>query len=192
MALQIDFSPLMNLITSMLPLILILVLIGVIVAVLSKLGDKMNFGIFLALMSIGLLGGAAMMGAFPTASATLSPDSGTLIMGMPSPFTCDGITAATVCHVNVTVGGTTTVAIASVTSNDDGEISFSLIFTAEGSTTVTVGENVSGLGTNAQTGQFDVLDMVGTIVTYVVFIVQIVAVFAVVGIIFALFKKIGK
>lgn len=185
----VDFSPLMNLMISLMPLILFIVLIGVIVAVLGKMG-KLSFGLFFAIVGMGALAGGMML--LPPVGASLSPDSGTLVMGLPTPFTCDGITASTACHINVTVGGTETTAIATVTSNTDGEISFSLIFTNEGSTLVEVGEGAVGSAANIQSGTFDVTDMVGTIVTYVVFIVEIIVVFAIVGIIVGLLRKIGR
>lgn len=190
--LTVDFSPLMQLLTGLMPLILTLVFIGIIVGVLGKMG-KLNFSIFLALIGIGLLAGGAMLGSVQVASATasLSPNTGTLIVGFPSAFTCDGLTADTAHHVNVTTAGTTTVSIAVVTSNSDGEISFSLVFTKAGSTTVTIGQGAGdGSGVLKATGQFDLQDMVNTLMLYIIFIVEVVVIFAVVGLIVGLFQKL--
>lgn len=125
------------------------------------------------------------------AQATLTPDSGILIVGLPTYFAADAVTASTACHVNVTVAGTETNVIAVVTSNADGELSFSITFTRAGATTVEVGEGAVGSAANIQTGVFDVQDIMAMTMQFVVFIMQFIILFAIIGMVigFVKFKR---
>ena len=91
--------------------------------------------------------------------------------------------------MNVTVGGTETVAIASVTSNADGEASFSLTFTTEGSTLVEISQGAAGSGTGGTSGNFNVIDMVEMIMPYIVFAITLSVIFGVAAMLGNIVKK---
>lgn len=170
---MVDFSAILTILIAIIPIVLIVAILG------KFLKGKLFIFPMLALM--GGLMAAPMVGNFTSvrAAASLEPSTGTLMTDIPTFFSCVGLTANTACHVNVTVGGSTTVAIASVTSNSDGEISFSLTFTTEGSTQVEVAEGASGSGTGGATGNYNVIDMIEMIMPYIVLAITLSVVFGV-------------
>lgn len=139
-----------------------------------------------AVVSLSLAFSLALCLAFAgtAQAATLTPDSGILVIGLPTFFSADGLTASTDHKVNVTVGGTETIVIAVVTSNADGELSFSLTLTRAGATTVEVIENV----TVKCTGTFDVQDIMAMTMQFVVFIMGFIVLFAVIGMVIGFVK----
>jgi len=93
------------------------------------------------------------------------------------------------CHVNVTVGGTETTIIAAATSNAAGDLSFSLTFTAEGSTLVEVSEGATGSGTGGATGTFNIIDMVEMIMPYIVLAITLSVIFGVAAMLSGIVKR---
>ena len=177
---MVDFSAILTLLIAIIPIILI-------IAILSKFlkGKLFIFPFIMGMMAFPMAANFTSV----RAAASLEPDSGTLMADIPVFFTASGLTASTAHHVNVTVGGTETVAIASVTSNADGEASFSLTFTTEGSTLVEISQGAAGSGTGGTSGNFNVIDMVEMIMPYIVLAITLSVIFGVAAMLGNIVKK---
>ena len=175
----VDFTPILSLLILVIPIILI-------VAILKRfLTGKLFVIPFLALFGMSFLM-PLMAGSFSVmAVASLSPSSGTLMTDLPVWFSAEGLTASTAYSVNVTVGSTETVAIAAITSNSDGELSFSLTFTTAASTTVEV---ITG-GSAACTGTFNVVDIIDQIMPYIVIGITLSIVFGLAAMLGGIVKR---
>lgn len=182
-----DFTPILTLIITIVPIIL---LISILATFLKGRffkvvgGKKSRKALKLATISaVGAL--AFMVMAFPVlGAAAISPSTGTLMTDIPNYFSCTGLTASTAYSVNVTVGGSETVAIASATSGADGDLSFSLTFTTEGSTQVEV---ITG-GAAAVTGNYNVINFINMIMPYIVLAITLSVLFGVVGLLSGLVR----
>ena len=179
----VDFTPLMSLIIAVIPILLLVSVLG------YFLGKRRGMFVFLLVATLGL-GAlfAPMIFVTTSATGTMSPNSGTLATDIPQYFSCTGVTASTACHVNVTVGGAETNVISALTSNADGELSFSLTFTVEGSTTVEVAEGAVGSGTNTITGSYNVINLINLIMPYIILAVTLSIVFGLAGLIGGMVK----
>jgi len=171
----VDFTPLMSLLISIIPLLLLVSVLG------YFLGRKRGiFALLFVAAGFGLLFAAPVA---VQAAGTMSPSSGTIATDLPTYFTITGATASTAYHVNVTVAGSETNVIAAGTTDSNGDASFSLTFIIEGATTVEFAEGAQGAAANTVTGSYNVVNMINLIMPYIILAVTLSIVFGVAGMI---------
>jgi len=172
--LAVDFTPLMSLIISIVPILLLVSVLG------YFLGKRK--GIFAFLFVAGAFGCFFLPVASVMAAGSLTPSSGTLATDLPQYFSVSGATASTAYHVNVTVSGSETNVITG-TTDSNGAASWSLTFIVEGATIVEFAEGAVGSGTNVVTGSYNVVNMINLIMPYIILSVTLALVFGVAGLI---------
>jgi len=177
----IDFTPLMSLLISIIPILLLVSVLG------YFLGKRK--GIFALIFVLGLMFAAPVS---VMAAGTMTPSAGTLATDLPSYFSIAGATASSAYHVNVSVAGATpSAATVTGTTDSNGAASWSLTFLTEGATVVSFGEGAFGSGTNVVTGSFNVVNMINLIMPYIILAVTLSIVFGVAGLIGGV-AKFGK
>lgn len=185
---DVDFTPLMGLIIAIIPILLLLSVLGYFIGkrgfgMSNQVAIRRITMISIVLAMVFSLGLAAPF-MLTQATASLSPSSGTLATDIPNYFTARGLTADTAYSINVTVGGSETVAVSSITSSSTGTLSFSLTFLVEGSTNVEV---ITG-GSAAVTGTYNVVNLINIIMPYIILIVTLSLVFGVAGMVTKMIK----
>lgn len=175
--LAVNFTPILSLLLAIIPIILIIAILG------KFLKGKIFVIALLATLGIGLFAMPFFVGSPVRAAASLEPDSGTLAADLPNYFSAEGLTASTKHWVNVTQGGSTSNA-AIITSNADGEITFSITFTQEGQVTV----DVRTAAASAVTGQYEVVDLIEMIMPYIIIAVTLGVLFGLIGMVMSMTK----